>query len=96
MNVDRLIHRIEKALREGASEPDLCEFAEEYARYRSVIKGRLEQCVILIGSNKDFTALELAEQPPPPIMCAAGVLSKRRLSCQIFCHLLPFVDMSRM
>ena len=64
VNVDRLIHRIEKALREGAPDPELEDLATEFARYRSIIKARLDKCVLLIHSSKDFAALELAEQPP--------------------------------
>ncbi len=65
MNLDRLVHRIEKTLREGAPDPVLLELATEYARYRAIIKGRLDKCMVLIGSKQDFTALEVAEQSPP-------------------------------
>lgn len=64
MNVDRLIHRIEKALRDDVSSEALTELASEYARYRSLVKGRLDKCMVLLGSQQDFTALEVAEQPP--------------------------------
>ena len=64
MNVDRLIHRIEKALREEISNEALAELATEYARYRALVKGRLDKCMVLMGSQQDFTALEVAEQSP--------------------------------
>ncbi len=65
MNVDRLIDRIEKALREeGTTDPVFHALAKEYAKFRTQIDERLEHCVTLIRSGKDFAARELAEQPP--------------------------------
>ncbi|MBT3635646.1 MAG: hypothetical protein HN531_01800 [Opitutae bacterium] len=65
MNIDRLIDRIEKALREeGTTDPVYHALAKEYAKYRTQIDERLEHCVTLIRSGKDFAARELAEQPP--------------------------------
>ncbi len=64
MNIDRLIDRIEKALREGATDPVLHSLAKEYAKFRTKIDERLDHCVTLIRSGKDFAARELAEQPP--------------------------------
>ena len=65
MNIDRLIDRIEKALREEATtDPVFHALAKEYAKYRTQIDERLEHCVTLIRSGKDFAARELAEQPP--------------------------------
>ncbi|MFP6854910.1 MAG: hypothetical protein VB980_03940, partial [Opitutales bacterium] len=64
MNIDRLIDRIEKVLREEATDPVIHSLAKEYARYRTIIDQRLDQCVTLIRSNKKFAALELAEEPP--------------------------------
>ena len=65
MNIDRLIDRIEKALREeGTTDPVFHALAKEYAKYRTQIDERLEHCVTLIRSGKDFAARELAEQPP--------------------------------
>lgn len=64
MNIDRLIDRIEKALREGATDPVLHSLAKEYAKFRTQIDERLDHCVTLIRSGKDFAARELAEQPP--------------------------------
>ena len=65
MNIDRLIDRIEKALREeGTTDPVFHALAKEYARFRTQIDERLEHCVTLIRSGKDFAARELAEQPP--------------------------------
>ena len=65
MNIDRLIDRIEKALREDTTtDPVYHALAKEYAKYRTQIDERLEHCVTLIRSGKDFAARELAEQPP--------------------------------
>ena len=65
MNIDRLIDRIEKALREeGTTDPVFHALAKEYAKFRTQIDERLEHCVTLIRSGKDFAARELAEQPP--------------------------------
>ena len=64
MNIDRLIDRIEKALRETATDPVLHSLAKEYAKFRTKIDERLDHCVTLIRSGKDFAARELAEQPP--------------------------------
>ena len=65
MNIDRLIVRIEKALREeGTTDPVFHALAKEYAKFRTQIDERLEHCVTLIRSGKDFAARELAEQPP--------------------------------
>ena len=65
MNIDRLIDRIEKALREEATtDPVFHALAKEYAKYRTQIDERLEHCVTLTRSGKDFAARELAEQPP--------------------------------
>ena len=65
MNIDRLIDRIEKALREeGTTDPVFHALAKEYANFRTQIDERLEHCVTLIRSGKDFAARELAEQPP--------------------------------
>jgi len=65
VNIDRLIDRIEKALREEATtDPVFHALAKEYAKYRTQIDERLEHCVTLIRSGKDFAARELAEQPP--------------------------------
>ena len=64
MNLDRLIHRIERALREGASDSELWDLSTEYAHHRTLIKKRLDKCVVLIHSQKDFAAFDLAEQPP--------------------------------
>ncbi|MEC9124027.1 MAG: hypothetical protein VX969_07765, partial [Verrucomicrobiota bacterium] len=65
MNIDRLIDRIEKALREDSTtDPVFHALAKEYAKYRTQIDERLEHCVTLIRSGKDFAARELAEQPP--------------------------------
>ena len=64
MNIDRLIDRIEKVLREGATDPVIHSLAKEYARYRTIIDQRLDQCVTLIRSGKKFAALELAEETP--------------------------------
>ena len=65
MNIDRLIDRIEKALREeSTTDPVYHALAKEYAKYRTQIDERLEHCVTLIRSGKDFAARELAEQPP--------------------------------
>jgi hypothetical protein len=65
VNIDRLIDRIEKALREeGTTDPVYHALAKEYAKYRTQIDERLEHCVTLIRSGKDFAARELAEQPP--------------------------------
>ena len=64
MNIDRLIDRIEKALREGATDPVLHSLAKEYEKFRTKIDERLDHCVTLIRSGKDFAARELAEQPP--------------------------------
>jgi len=64
VNIDRLIDRIEKALREGATDPVLHSLAKEYEKFRTKIDERLDHCVTLIRSGKDFAARELAEQPP--------------------------------
>tara|TARA_B100001115_G_scaffold1876_1_gene1536 strand:- start:244 stop:3711 length:3468 start_codon:yes stop_codon:yes gene_type:complete len=65
VNIDRLIDRIEKALREDSTtDPVFHALAKEYAKYRTQIDERLEHCVTLIRSGKDFAARELAEQPP--------------------------------
>ena len=65
MNIDRLIDRIEKALREdGTTDPVFHALAKEYAKFRTQIDERLEHCVTLIRSGKDFAARELAEQSP--------------------------------
>ena len=65
MNIDRLIDRIEKALREeSTTDPVFHALAKEYAKFRTQIDERLEHCVTLIRSGKDFAARELAEQPP--------------------------------
>ena len=64
VNIDRLIDRIEKVLREGATDPVFHSLAKEYARYRTIIDQRLDQCVTLIRSGKKFSALELAEESP--------------------------------
>ena len=65
MNIDRLIDRIEKSLREeGTTDPVFHALAKEYAKFRTQIDERLEHCVTLIRSGKDFAARELAEQPP--------------------------------
>jgi hypothetical protein len=65
VNIDRLIDRIEKALREDTTtDPVYHALAKEYAKYRTQIDERLEHCVTLIRSGKDFAARELAEQPP--------------------------------
>ena len=61
MNIDRLVDRIEKVLREGATDPVIHSLAKEYARYRTIIDQRLDQCVALIRSGNKYTALELAE-----------------------------------
>ena len=64
MNIDRLVDRIEKVLREGATDPVIHSLAKEYARYRTIIDQRLDQCVALIRSGNKYTALELAEESP--------------------------------
>ena len=64
MNIDRLIDRIEKALRESPTDPVLHSLAKEYSKFRTKIDERLDHCVTLIRSGKDFAARELAEQPP--------------------------------
>jgi hypothetical protein len=65
VNIDRLIDRIEKALREeGTTDPVFHALAKEYAKFRTQIDERLEHCVTLIRSGKDFAARELAEQSP--------------------------------
>ncbi len=64
MNIHRLIDRIEKVLREGATDPVIHSLAKEYARYRTIIDQRLDQCVTLIHSGNKFAALELAEEAP--------------------------------
>jgi len=64
VNVDRLIHQIEKALHEGAPTPHLEELAKEYASCRATIKERLDKCVFLIRTEKHHAALDVAESPP--------------------------------
>jgi hypothetical protein len=65
VNIDRLIDRIEKALREeSTTDPVFHALAKEYAKFRTQIDERLEHCVTLIRSGKDFAARELAEQSP--------------------------------
>ena len=57
MNIDRLIDRIEKALREeGTTDPVFHALAKEYAKFRTQIDERLEHCVTL--SSKDTNDLE--------------------------------------
>ncbi|MBG30420.1 MAG: hypothetical protein CMI31_10530 [Opitutae bacterium] len=51
-------------LREGATDPVIHSLAKEYARYRTIIDQRLDQCVALIRSGNKYTALELAEESP--------------------------------
>jgi hypothetical protein len=68
VNIDRLIDRIEKALREGATDPVLHSLAKEYEKFRTKIDERLDHCVTLIRSGKDFAARELAEQPPDVLL----------------------------
>ena len=85
MNIDRLIDRIEKALREeGTTDPVFHALAKEYAKFRTQIDERLEHCVTLIRSGKDFAARELAEQPPDVLTLWKNFLFPTMASGEIF------------
>ena len=65
MIIDRLIARIEAALRDGASAVTLRALAEEYAARCADINMRLESCLPLLRAGQKYATLQIAEAPPP-------------------------------
>ena len=63
MNIDRLIDRIEKALREeGTTDPVFHALAKEYAKFRTQIDERLGALRHSYSLRQRSAARELAEQ----------------------------------
>ena len=65
MPPDKLISRIKTVLNGDSSRFEMQNLAQEYAELMTHLRERLEQCVILIRSDNDYAALQVAESSPP-------------------------------